>query len=85
VLEAEPFAGAANAALDFVEQQQEFLFIAQGAQAGDERGVGGTTPPSPWTASQRMATVAGVTAARTESRLLKSAWAKPGMRGSKPL
>ncbi len=41
VLEAEPFAGAADAGLHFVEEEQDFLFVAERAQAGHEFGGGG--------------------------------------------
>ena len=44
--------------------------------------VAGFTPPSPCTASRRIATVLSVTAALTDSMSLKSAYAKPTGSGS---
>jgi N-acetylmuramic acid 6-phosphate (MurNAc-6-P) etherase len=79
----EQLAGAADAALHLVEDQQQAVLVAELAQRFSEAVGNGRMPPSPCTGSIRIAAVSG------RSRLgrvdvAERTWSKPSTFGPKP-
>jgi len=61
----EQFAGAAHAALHFVQRQEQAEFVAGGAEISQEKLGATRTPPSPWIGSTRIPAVCAPMALRT--------------------
>ena len=82
-LEVERRAGAAEAALDLVGDEQRAGARAGGFDRRRELGVIGRTPPSPWIGSTTMAAVADDAAASRAATSPGGTKVTPGISGSK--
>ena len=84
VLVGEELAGATDAGLHLVEDQQQAVLVADRAQPAQEGGRTTRTPPSPWIGSIMIAAVCGPIAASTASRSVIGIWSKPRPSGRSP-